>query len=88
MSLPKNFQFSQSSLQDFETCPRRFQLRYLRQLSWPAIESEPIQEAERLAQLGTDFHRLVHQHLVGIDEETLETSLSSAQPELKILKLN
>jgi hypothetical protein len=84
MSLPKDFQFSQSSLQDFETCPRRFQLRYLQQLSWPAIESEPVQEAERLAQLGTDFHRLVHQHLVGIDEETLETSLSSAQPELKI----
>ena len=84
MSLPKDFQFSQSSLQDFEICPGRFQLRYLQQLSWPAIESEPIQEAERLAQLGTDFHRLVHQHLVGIDDETLETAQSSAQPELKI----
>ena len=79
MSLPDDFQFSQSSLQDFETCARRFQLRYLRQLSWPAVESEPIQEAERLAQLGADFHRLVHQHLVGIDEETLTASILSAQ---------
>ena len=57
MPLPPDFQFSQSSLQDFETCPRRFELRYLQRLSWPAIESEPIQVAERLAQLGADFHR-------------------------------
>lgn len=83
MSLSPDFQFSQASLQDYETCPRRFELRYIRQLSWPAVESEPIQEAERLAQLGVDFHRLVHQHLVGLDEATLTNSLPADQPELK-----
>ncbi len=83
MSLPKDFQFSQSSLQDFETCPRRFKLRYLQRLSWPGVESEPIHEAERLAQLGADFHRLVQQHLVGIDEETLTGTLTVAEAELK-----
>ena len=83
MSLPKDFQFSQSSLQDFETCPRRFELRYLQRLSWPAIEAEPVQEVERLARLGQDFHRLVHQHLIGIDEDILAKTLTEAEAALK-----
>ena len=82
MSLPNDFLFSQSNLQDFETCPRRFELRYLRRLSWPAVEAEPIQEAEHLARLGTDFHRLVYQHLIGIDAASLTASLEH-EPELK-----
>lgn len=83
MSLPEGFQFSQSSLQDFEACAKRFELRYIDRLSWPAIESEPVQEAERLAQLGADFHRLVQQHLIGLDEVLLTESLAGAEPELK-----
>ena len=83
MSLPTNFQFSQSNLQDFNTCPRRFELRYLRQLNWPAIEAEPVQEAERLARLGQDFHRLVQQHLVGIDQAILEQTLAEVDLDLK-----
>ncbi len=84
MPLPDGFQFSQSSLQDFETCPRRFELRYVQRLSWPAVESEPVQEAERLAQLGADFHRLVQQHLIGLAEDLLTGTLAEAEPELKI----
>lgn len=84
MSLPKEFQFNQSNLQDFEVCPRRFELRYVRRLSWPGVESEPIHEAERLAQSGAHFHRLVHQHLVGIDAETLATTLAVAETELRV----
>lgn len=83
MPLPAHFQFSQSSLEDFVTCPRRFKLRYLQRLSWPGIETEPIHEAERLAQLGADFHRLVQQHLVGLAEDTLTRSLAEAEAELK-----
>lgn len=82
-SLPAAFQFSQSSLQDFDTCPRRFELRYLRQLRWPAAEAEPIQAAERLAQLGADFHRLAQQHGVGLDESALTASLAEADPDLQ-----
>ena len=83
MSIPIEFQFSQSSLQDFEICSRRFELRYLWQLRWPAIEAEPVQEAERLRQLGVDFHRLVHQHLVGVDEAALTTTLAEAASDLQ-----
>jgi CRISPR/Cas system-associated exonuclease Cas4 (RecB family) len=83
MPLPKEFQFSQSSLQDFETCPRRFELRYLEKLRWPAVESEPVEEAERLARLGADFHRLVHQHLIGLDVDMLTATLDTAEADLQ-----
>ncbi|NJN94844.1 MAG: PD-(D/E)XK nuclease family protein [Anaerolineales bacterium] len=83
MVLPTTFQFSQSSLQDFETCPRRFKLRYLDRLRWPAVESEPVREAERLAQLGTDFHRLVQQHVAGLAEEVLSQQLAESDPALQ-----
>jgi RecB family exonuclease len=83
MSLPIDFQFSQSSLQDFETCPRRFELRYLQHLSWPASEAQPVQDVERLARLGADFHRLIHQHLVGIEADILTSTLAEAETALK-----
>lgn len=83
MLLPTDFQFSQSSLQDFETCARRFKLRYLDRLRWPAIESEPVTEAERLARLGADFHRLVQQHLVGLDVDILTATLETVEPDLQ-----
>jgi hypothetical protein len=75
MPLPKTFQFSATSLQDYVDCSRRFQLRYLLQVAWPAPEAEPIGEQERHARLARDFHRLVHQHLLGIPTETLTASV-------------
>lgn len=60
---------SQSSLQDYTDCARRFQLRYLDRLVYPAIETEPALENERRQQEGETFHRLVQQHLLGIPAE-------------------
>lgn len=70
-SLPSNFHFSQASLQDYVECRRRFQLRYLENLAWPAIEAEPALENERRLQLGADFHRLVQRHLLGLPADKL-----------------
>ena len=70
-SLPSGFTFSQSSLQDYSDCPRRFQLRYIEQLLWPAVETEPVLENERRQQEGQHFHRMVQQHLIGLPAETL-----------------
>jgi|SRR5688572_26495118 len=61
--------FSQSSLQDYVDCARRFQLRYLERLSYPAVEAEPALENEQHQQEGEYFHRLVQQHLIGIPSE-------------------
>ncbi len=69
--LPAAFQFSQSNLQDFVDCRRRFQLRWLLRLSWPAIETEPALEREREMQRGAAFHHLLQQHILGIPAERL-----------------
>jgi CRISPR/Cas system-associated exonuclease Cas4 (RecB family) len=75
VSLADNFQFSATSLQDYVDCPRRFQLRYLLGVAWPAPQVEPALESERHARLGRDFHRLVHQHTLGVPEEALARSI-------------
>lgn len=71
MSLIENFQFSQANLQDFMDCRRRFQLRYLQHVVWPAVESEPILESERFLLQGARFHRMIQQHLVGVPADRL-----------------
>jgi predicted RecB family nuclease len=63
--------FSQSSLQDYRDCPRRFELRYLRQLKWPAVETEPMLERERHLQQGATFHQMAQQLVMGIPAERL-----------------
>ncbi len=79
MTLRQEFQFSQGSLQDFVDCKRRFQLRYIEQLSWPAIAADPILDHERNMDLGIQFHRLVQQHQLGIHEEKLTRMVNDAQ---------
>ena len=69
--LPEQFAFSQSSLQDYADCPRRFQLRYMDKLIYPAAESEPALENEKHQQEGQSFHRLAQQHLLGIPDDKL-----------------
>ncbi len=63
--------FSQGSLQDFVDCPRRFELRYLLGVRWPAVESQPAAEVERAMQRGKLFHRLVQQYWLGADVHRL-----------------
>jgi CRISPR/Cas system-associated exonuclease Cas4 (RecB family) len=77
MTLPTDFQFSQGSLQDYVDCPRRFQLRYIQRLAWPAVEAEPALENERHLQQGAAFHRLVHQHLLGLSPERLSSTITN-----------
>lgn len=72
MPLSSHFQFSQSSLQDYADCARRFELRYLEQLAWPAPESEPLLEFEQHMAQGARFHGLVHRHLAGIPTAALD----------------
>ncbi|MEE8390750.1 MAG: PD-(D/E)XK nuclease family protein [Anaerolineae bacterium] len=76
MILPTDFQFSQASLQDYVDCPRRFQLRYVERVAWPAPEAEPALENERYLQQGAAFHRLIHQHLLGFPPERLSSTVT------------
>lgn len=60
--LPDGFELSQGSLQDFVDCRRRFQLRYLRQQAWPAVEVEPALDHEIYSLQGQQFHRLLERY--------------------------
>ncbi len=71
MVISNDFQFSQSSLQDFLDCKRRFYYRYGIDLSWPALEAEPALENEKWMQQGAEFHQIVHQYLLGLPESKL-----------------
>lgn len=75
MSLPAEFVFSQTSLQDYADCARRFELRYLQRVRWPALQAEPALEHERHLRQGERFHHLVHQHQLGIPAEALGASI-------------
>jgi CRISPR/Cas system-associated exonuclease Cas4 (RecB family) len=79
MTLPTDFQFSQGSLQDYVDCPRRFQLRYIQRLAWPAVEAEPALENEQHLQQGAAFHRLVHQHVLGLSPERLSSTITDEE---------
>ena len=81
MAIPATFVFSQSSLKDYRDCARRFQLRYLERLAWPAPQSANAVEAERRLRLGQDFHRLVRQHQAGVLATAL-TCLTANDPDL------
>jgi CRISPR/Cas system-associated exonuclease Cas4 (RecB family) len=71
----EHFVFSQSSLQDYHDCARRFQLRYLKRLAWPAQETQEMAETERLLDHGNQFHQLVQQYWMGLDTERLSESI-------------
>ena len=79
--VPDDFRFSQASLEDYVACRRRFLLRYVKRLAWPAEEIEPADEHERHMRLARAFHRLIHQHLLGIPEERL--SPLANEPDLR-----
>ncbi len=79
--LPSDFVFTQANLQDYVECRRRFQLRYLWELAWPAIEAEPADDYEAHVRDGELFHRLVHQHQLGLGAERLQALVAAAAEE-------
>ncbi len=77
MMLRPDFQFSQSSLGDYLDCARRFQLRYIDQVRWPALESQPAAQHEERMRQGAAFHQLLHQHALGIPASLIEQQIQS-----------
>ncbi|MBX3063148.1 MAG: PD-(D/E)XK nuclease family protein [Anaerolineae bacterium] len=72
---PPAFQFSQSSIQDFVECQRRFQLRYLLQQAWPAPIAEPLNDYEAAERLGAQFHLLAQRYYLGVPVQRVEPSM-------------
>jgi len=76
VSLSADFAFTQGSLGDYADCARRFELRFVKRMRYPALEvQEPLQFEKRTRQ-GARFHKLVQQHLLGVPAEALSASLA------------
>lgn len=71
MKLPDSFTFSQSSLQDYVDCPRRFELRYIDGVRYPSLEAQPALEFEEHTRQGARFHTMVQQYFAGVPAEKL-----------------
>jgi hypothetical protein len=56
---------SQAKFRAFLACPKRFQLRYLRHLSWPNLYGDA--QTEEALTRGKQFHLLLEQHFLGLD---------------------
>ena len=69
--IPRGFNFSQSSLTAYEQCRRRFLLRYLRRMEWPAPLTDRLSEWEEAIRRGLAFHQFVLQQSLGMDVETV-----------------
>jgi RecB family exonuclease len=65
ISFPPGFTFTQSCLQDFAVCPRRFQLRYLLAQSYPAPLAKPLAAVDRSTERGERFHALMERYWRG-----------------------
>ena len=76
MQLGADFAFTQGSLQDFADCARRFELRYIKRLRYPAPEVNQVLEFERRMRQGNRFHKLVQQHINGLPADLLARSLA------------
>lgn len=72
--LPAGFHFSQSNLQDFVECERRFYLRHIERQGWPSPLAEPQDAVEIALKRGARFHQLVERHQMGIPLDILYTS--------------
>ena len=79
MLLADNFIFSQNSLQNYVDCKRRFYLKEIQQLQWPALESEPTRLQEERTALGAEFHLICNQYFCGVPETTIRESIDSPE---------
>ncbi|MDA0337145.1 MAG: PD-(D/E)XK nuclease family protein [bacterium] len=66
-----SMQLSQSALSSFSRCRRRFFLRFVRRLEWPAPLTGSEQEWERSLRRGEQLHLFIEQAALGMDVQGL-----------------
>lgn len=77
LELPRGFQFTQSKLQDFVDCERRFYLRYILNQLWPSPLAEPQGKFEQAMKRGARFHQLVERHQLNIPLHLLQRTIAN-----------
>lgn len=79
MLLADDFVFSQNNLQQYQDCKRKFYLKHIEQLQWPALVSEPTELQEARTALGAEFHMRCEQFFSGVPESVLHDSIESPE---------
>lgn len=69
-TVPDDFVLSQSNLQMYVDCKRRFFLTHIARLPWPALEASPLAEYEAAMRRGELFHLLVERATEGVTVES------------------
>lgn len=69
--LPAGFTFSQSNLTIYEKCPRKFYLRDVQKLEWPAPLTDKLDQWQQAIKNGQQFHHLMYQDDLGVDVSEL-----------------
>ncbi len=69
--------YSQSNLQTYLICPRKFELRYIQKITWPAVLTEPVLHMEEQILLGKQFHLFAQQYFTGIDPELIKQQIKN-----------
>ena len=73
--LNPGFRFSQTNLDIFTQCRRRFFLRYKRRMAWPAAVTVANEHWEEALERGHFFHQLVEQSELGLEvDEVVQAS--------------
>jgi len=75
--LPRDFIFSQNNLQMYSDCKRLFLLKVIKNLEWPANDTEPVKVQEERMAFGSQFHLLCSQFFYGIPDELLLQSIEN-----------
>lgn len=75
--MEETFTLSRTRLADFTACRRRFQLRYMDRLPWPAAPAEEAVEESIL--LGQSFHRLAQRYYLGLVVDSAEIADAELQ---------
>lgn len=77
---------SQHGLGDYTECARRFALKYKASRYWPGPQPADSQaEAEGAIRTGQLFHRMVQQHMLGLDVGTVLAAEAERLPRLALL---
>lgn len=81
-SLPR---LSANALTQYAQCKRRFALRYKASRYWPAPDAGPERQGADPLVLGSAFHQLVHQRVLGLELAATLALRESELPELGTL---
>jgi len=75
MAKNNHLTFTQSSIQDYIECPRRFELRHVLKTRWPARIVDSAEEMQNWMELGSRFHYILFQYFIGLDPAVLENTI-------------